>query len=215
MAQEPGTSVPFEQENVRGFLHLPSRGAERGLVLTHGAGGNCGSPLLAAVAEAFCSEGIGVLRCDLPFRQKRPRGPPSPGMAAADRAGLRSAAQAMRAFAPGKIYLGGLSYGGRQASMLAEEPGVAEALLLLSYPLHPPGKPDQSRTGHFPQIHVPAIFVHGTSDPFGTTGELELAMSMIPATTRFIPVQGAGHELKHGRFDLQAIVIALLETDRR
>jgi uncharacterized protein len=212
---QPGNSVPFEQGDVRGFLHLPSRGAERGLVLTHGAGSNCGSPLLAAVADAFCREGIGVLRCDLPFRQKRPRGPPSPGMAAADRAGLRSAAQAMRAFAPGKIYLGGHSYGGRQASMLAaEEPGVAAALLLLSYPLHPPGKPEQPRTGHFPKIHLPAVFVHGTSDPFGATDELELALRMIPSTTRFIPVQGAGHDLKHGLFDLQATVTALMETDR-
>ena len=169
---------------------------------------------MIAVANAFCDGGIGVLRCDLPFRQKRPKGPPFPAMSAADRAGLRSAAQALRALTPGRIYLGGHSYGGRQASMLAaDEPKVADALLLLSYPLHPPNKPDQLRTEHFSKIHIPAVFVHGTADPFATTAELELAVGVIPAPTRLLPIEGVGHDLKNGRFNLQALVGALLEMD--
>jgi uncharacterized protein len=133
-------------------------------------------------------------------------------MASADRAGLRSAVTALRAVTPGKIYLGGHSYGGRQASMLvAEDANIADALLLLSYPLHPPNKPDQLRSDHFPKIHVPAVFVHGTSDPFGNAAEMELAVGTIPAPTLLLPIEGVGHDLKNGRFNLQAIVTALLE----
>src|SRR5207248_6418450 len=88
----------FAERDVRGFLHLPNAAPERGLVLTHGAGGNCRAPLLVAAAEAFCAAGFVVLRCDLPFRQRRPSGPPSPAGAAADRAGLRAAGDAMHFF---------------------------------------------------------------------------------------------------------------------
>src|SRR6266403_2580473 len=111
----------FAERDVRGFLHRPNSAAERGLVLTHGAGGNCRAPLLVAAAEAFSDAGLAVLRCDLPFRQRRPHGPPSPSGAAADRAGLRQAVAALRAIASGPIILGGQSYGGRQATMLAAD----------------------------------------------------------------------------------------------
>jgi uncharacterized protein len=203
--------IPFEQTGIRGFLHRPERAGGRGLVLTHGAGGNCRSPLLIAAAEAFCAEGVSVLRCDLPFRQRRATGPPSPSTAAADREGLRRAVEAMRELAPGQIFLGGQSYGGRQATMLtADEPELALALLLFSYPLHPPGKPDRPRTEHFPRLRVPAVFVHGASDPFGSIEELRSAVSLIPSPTRIIPIAGAGHDLKRGRFDLGPVVAALM-----
>src|SRR3977135_3040535 len=81
----------FADRDVRGFLPRPKPAAERGFVLTHGAGGNCRAPLLVAAAEAFSAAGFVVLRCDLPFRQRRPAGPPSPAGAAAGRAGLRAA----------------------------------------------------------------------------------------------------------------------------
>ena len=127
------------------------------------------APLLAAAADAFADAGLWVLRCDLPFRQRRPTGPPSPATAAADREGLRSAVEAMRELVPGAVFLGGQSYGGRQATMLAaDEPELAAGLLLFSYPLHPPGKPDRLRTEHFPRLRVPAVFVQGTADPFGS-----------------------------------------------
>jgi predicted alpha/beta-hydrolase family hydrolase len=216
MSQDPITGVAFEKGDVRGFLHMPAGGSEVGLMITHGAGSNCQAPLLIAVANAFCDEGVSVLRCDLPFRQKRPKGPPSPAMAAADRAGLRSAVLALQALVPGRTYLGGHSYGGRQASMVAaEEATVADALLLLSYPLHPPQKPDQLRSAHFPKIHAPAVFVHGTSDPFGTLGEMEAAVRTIQAPTQLLPIEGAGHDLKHGRFNLRALVSALSDVGSR
>jgi predicted alpha/beta-hydrolase family hydrolase len=212
MPSDPISSVPFEKEGVRGFLHRPA-GAERGLVLTHGAGGDCNAPLLLAVADAFNDAGLCVLRCDLPFRQKRKSGPPFPAMATADRAGLRDAVRALQELVSGPIYLGGHSYGGRQASMLAaEDPGLAKALLLLSYPLHPPGKPDQLRTAHFPNLRSPAVFVHGAADPFGSIAELTAAVAMIPAQTQILPIEGAGHDLGRGRFVSPALVAALLNA---
>jgi uncharacterized protein len=207
--------VPFETDGVRGFLHRPDDAAGGGLVLTHGAGGNCSAPLLVAAAVAFGAAGLHVLRIDLPFRQKRPSGPPSPSGAAADRAGLRRAVDALRAIVPGEITLGGQSYGGRQGTMLAaDEPGLVDALLLFSYPLHPPGKPDRLRTEHFPRLRVPALFVHGTADPFGSIAELRSAISAIPSPTQVMPIEGAGHDLRRGRFELAAVVAAALEQLR-
>src|SRR3989442_13201696 len=113
--------VPFAEGSIYGFLHRPEDAARQGLVLTHGAGGNCRAPLAVAAAEAFAGAGVAVLRCDLPFRQRRPSGPPSSAGAAADRAGLKEAVLALRGIVAGGVSLGGQSYGGRQATMLAAE----------------------------------------------------------------------------------------------
>lgn len=178
---------------VRGVLH-PADGAD-GLVLTHGAGGTKDAPLLVAVANAFAERGVAVLRCDLPYRQVRARGAPSPSGAARDRDGLRTALAVLRTRVTGRLFLGGHSYGGRQASMLlAEDPTLASVLLLQSYPLHPPNRPRDLRTAHLPKLRVPALFVHGTTDPFGTQDELEKARALIPAKTTLLTVAG-GHDL--------------------
>jgi predicted alpha/beta-hydrolase family hydrolase len=199
------TSAPYDAEGVRGYLHKAG-GARDGMALTHGAGGNCNAPLLLAVADAFQAAGVTVLRCDLPFRQQRPSGPPRPADAAKDRAGLRAAVAAMRQLVAGRIVLAGLSYGGRQASMLAaEEPQLVEALMLLSYPLHPPGKPAQMRTAHLPELRSRALFVHGSNDPFGSIGEMEAALRIITAPHELIVIEGAGHDLRRGRFDLSLL----------
>jgi hypothetical protein len=187
----------IEQEMIRGWLHCPEGSPHRqGLVITHGAGSNCNSPLLVAVAEAFAAAGYPVLRCDLPYRQLKPTGPPIPGGSARDREGLRRAAGVMRRITE-EVILGGHSYGGRQASMLAaEDPGnIAEMLLLLSYPLHPPRKPEQLRTAHFPALRTPALFIHGTRDPFGLIEEMQTAIELIPGPTKLFPIEKAGHEL--------------------
>ncbi|HEY1258090.1 MAG TPA: alpha/beta fold hydrolase [Stellaceae bacterium] len=205
--------VPFERPGVRGFLHRPAGSGGDGLVLAHGAGGDCNAPMLVAAAAAFSAAGLCVLRCDLPFRQRRPKGPPSPSTAAADRDGLRRAVEAMRAQVRGRVFLGGRSYGGRQATLLAaEEPEVAAGLLLLSYPLHPPGKAERLRTEHFPRLSLPAVFVHGTRDVFGSIDELRRAVTAIPTPTQIVTIDGAGHDLRKGRFDLGPIVTALLNA---
>jgi len=124
--------------NVVGFLHRPAVSSRDAIVLTHGAGSNCRTQLLLALAEALAEAGMLVLRCDLPYRQSSPQGPPKPGGAERDREGLGNAVLALRALAPGRIFLGGHSYGGRQSSLLvASRPELVEGLLLLSYPLHP------------------------------------------------------------------------------
>lgn len=194
------------EDGIDGYLHEPEQTPVAGLVLTHGAGGNCGSPLLIAVAEALLEFRIAVLRCDLPFRQRRRSGPPFPAQAAADREGLRKAVEALRSRVGGEIFLGGHSYGGRQASMLAaEEPQLVDGLLLLSYPLHPPDKPAQLRTSHFGALSTPALFVHGTKDPFGTIDELRSALELIRAKKWLLPVEGAGHDLKGRKVPAQEI----------
>ncbi len=201
-------STPFDEGSVHGFLDRPAGALGDGLVLTHGAGGDSRMALLAAVSGAFTAAGVCVLRCDLPFRQRRPHGPPSPSTAAGDRAGLRDAVAAMRAIVPGRVFLGGQSYGGRQASMLvAEAPELAAGLLLLSYPLHPPGKPERPRTEHFPALRTPSLFVHGPNDPFASTDELRAALALTAAPVEMVEIAGAGHDLARGAFDVAGLVV--------
>jgi predicted alpha/beta-hydrolase family hydrolase len=190
------SDVSNKEVAVRGYLHRSPEPEADCLILTHGAGANCQSPLLIGLADAFCAAGLTVLRCDLPFRQSRPQGPPPRGSAERDQEGLRAAVAAVRQFSKSRIYLGGHSYGGRQASMLAaSEPELAAGLLLLSYPLHPPKQAAELRVRHLPSLHVPAMFVHGMRDGFGTISEMESALAMIPARTELLAVASAGHEL--------------------
>lgn len=186
--------------SVQGFLHRPTTSNGNGLVLTHGAGANCQTLLLTGLAEAFCAEGLTVLRCDLPFRQLRPHGPPARGSAERDQKGLQAAVDSMRALVKGNVFLGGHSYGGRQASLLsADGPGLVERLLLLSFPLHPPKRPEVLRSAHFPSLQTPAFFVHGARDGFGSPEEMDAALKLIPVPTKLTLVAGAGHELMTNR----------------
>ncbi len=97
-----------------------------------------------------------------------------------------------------------------------EEKQLADGMLLLSYPLHPPSRPDQPRTQHLPKIEVPVMFVHGTHDPFGTIDELESARKLISARNLLLPVEGAGHDLgfkgKKKREELPAAVLAAFQA---
>jgi uncharacterized protein len=201
----------FSHGIVSGVLHKPEDSRESlggGLILTHGAGSNRDAPVLVALASALAKIGIYVLRCDLPFRQKRRSGPPYPAGASEDRKGLREAVDQMRTVVSGKILLGGHSYGGRQASILAaEDPGLVAGLLLLSYPLHPPKKPSEMRTGHFAALKTPCLFVHGAEDPFGSMTEMRSALSLIPVRKELLEIRGAGHELTRGeRADLGTLI---------
>jgi hypothetical protein len=79
--------------------------------------------------------------------------------------------------------------------LAAETPAIANALLLLSYPLHPPRKPEQLRTQHFPRLQTPTLFIHGTRDPFGSIEEMTVALTAIPARHQLVAIEKAGHEL--------------------
>lgn len=206
--RDPPAAPPHELP--AGRLHIPTNPNGDSLILTHGAGANSNAPLLVALAEAFCASGITVLRYDLPFRQLRPHGPPPRGSAEHDQQGLRTAVDFMRQQTSGHIFLGGHSYGGRQASILcASAPGLVDRLLLLSYPLHPPQRPTELRTAHFPNLKTPALFVSGTRDGFATIDELSAAIKLIPAKTDLLPITSAGHELmtKKNRDELPKIIV--------
>jgi hypothetical protein len=205
--------LPFADSDreypVRGYFHIPANASGDGLVITHGAGSNCESPLLIALATSFSESGVTVLRCDLNFRQLRPHGPPPRGSAERDQQGLRTAIDAMRLKVSGRVFLGGHSYGGRQASILASSDAtLADVLLLLSYPLHPPNRPSELRTAHFPALRIPALFVHGARDAFGTNEELAAALKLIPARTELLSIENSGHELmtSRNRADLSEMI---------
>lgn len=200
----------FALGGVRGVLHRPEQQGGGALILTHGAGSDSNTPMLTRMARAFEANGYLVLRYDLPFRQMRK--PPNPANAVRDRAGIVEAAAAVRGLTTGRILAGGHSYGGRQTAMAAaEHPELASGLLLLSYPLHPPGKPQQMRTAFFPELCTPALFVHGTRDGFGSPEELREAMALIPARTDLLAVEGAGHDLKRAG-DMAADILARLHA---
>jgi uncharacterized protein len=193
-------SIPFanveSHPEIHGFLHSASRPTGDTVVLTHGAGANCQSKLLVGISDALAASGFMVLRFDLPFRRARPHGPPPFGGATKDRDGLRRAVAIVRDKTKGRIFLGGHSYGGRQATItVSEEPQLVDGLLLLSYPLHPPKRPEELRTKHFPYLAKPAFFVHGTRDPFGTIAEMQSALALLSAAHALFEVEGAGHDL--------------------
>ncbi len=186
-------------EAIAGVAHRPDGVPVGAVVLTHGAGGCRESPLLIEICEQWARRGWLAVRYDLPYRRRRPKGPPS-GSAATDQAGVSDAVAVVRELTDGPLIAGGHSYGGRLTSMVvAEQPGIADELTLFSYPLHPPGKPERLRTEHFPAIGVPTVFTHGSSDPFGSLDELRGAVALIPAATEIVEVSGARHDLKPPR----------------
>ncbi len=187
----------FVMPGIRGTLHRPEQESGDAIVLTHGAGADADAALLVRLAQSFAEAGHLTLRYNLPFRQNRPKGPPHPSTAARDREGIGQAVEAVKKLIRGRVFAGGHSYGGRQTAMAAaERPDMVAGLLLLSYPLHPPGKSHQKRTAYFPELRTPALFVHGTADPFGTVEDLREAIALIPARTDVLVVEGAGHDLK-------------------
>ncbi len=182
-------------EDIGGVAHQPASTPVGVVLLTHGAGGNRDAPLLVALCQEWARHSWLAIRYNLPFRRRRPKGPPS-GSAAADQAGIAEAIALARTLTDGPVIAGGHSYGGRLTSMAAAGDSVApDALALSSYPLHPPGKPDRLRTEHFGAITVPTVFTQGSADPFGSTAELRAAVALIPAPTEILEVTGTRHDL--------------------
>lgn len=194
-------------DDIAGIAHEPA-GTPAGVVmLTHGAGGSRESPLLIRICDEWAGRGWLAVRYNLPYRRRRPKGPPS-GSAAGDRDGIVEALTLARTLADGPVIAGGHSYGGRQTSMVvAENPELVELLTLFSYPLHPPGKPDRLRTEHFGAITVPTVFTHGTSDPFGSIEEVRAAARSIPGPVEILEITGARHDLGSKSLDVPALAV--------
>jgi predicted alpha/beta-hydrolase family hydrolase len=194
-------------EAIAGVAHEPDGTPSGVVVLTHGAGGSRESALLQKLCDEWARRGWLAVRYNLPYRRRRPKGPPS-GSAVADRAGIVEAITVCRDLADGPLIAGGHSYGGRQTSMVvAEDAQPVDLLMLFSYPVHPPGKPERARTEHLPDIAVPTVFTHGTSDPFGTLDELRAAAALIAAPTEIVEITGARHDLGSKTLDVPALAV--------
>jgi predicted alpha/beta-hydrolase family hydrolase len=191
---------------VAGLAHAPKGKARGTVLLTHGAGGNRDSAMLIKLCDEWARRGWLAVRYDLPYRRRRPKGPPS-GSAKTDQAGIVEAVELARADAEGPVVAGGHSYGGRMTSMAVAEGLEVDALTLFSYPLHPPGKPERARTEHLPRVTVPTVFTHGTSDPFGTIDELRAAVALVSAATELVEVTGARHDLGSKTLDVPALAV--------
>lgn len=174
-------------------IHDPDGDVRATLILAHGAGGNRDAAMLRLLGEELATRGVRTVRIDLPYRRLRPKGPPPPSGQPADRAAFAEAAKFLEVEGP--VIWGGHSYGGRMASMaIAEGPDRPDLLLLSSYPLHPPGRPEKARTAHLPDIAIPTVFVHGKRDPFATPDELAAAAELVTGPTTIVEVSAA-HDL--------------------
>ena len=174
----------------------PGSAGEIAVLLAHGAGSDAQAPALVAVDTALAAGGVPALRFDYPYRQAGRRTPDRPSVL--DRA-TRDAAAALAAgtgLSPDRLVLGGRSMGGRYCSLAVgaeEDPVPALGLLLLGYPLHPAGRPDELRTAHFPRLRVPVLFVSGDRDALAGRAALEAAATAIPGPVTFHWIEGADH----------------------
>ncbi|HEV7854185.1 MAG TPA: alpha/beta family hydrolase [Mycobacterium sp.] len=194
-------------DDIAGIAHEPDGKPRGAVVLTHGAGGSRESALLKKICDEWARRGWLAVRYNLPYRRRRPKGPPS-GSAATDQAGIVEAIELVRSMAKGPVVAGGHSYGGRMTSMVvADGAAGVDALTLFSYPLHPPGKPERARTEHLPRIEVPTVFTHGTSDPFGSIDELRAAAALIPASADVVEITGARHDLGAKSLDVPVLAV--------
>ena len=194
-------------DQISGIAHEPSGKPTGAVMLTHGAGGSRESPLLQKICDEWAARGWLAVRYNLPYRRRRPKGPPS-NSAASDQAGIVEAVELARTLTNGPVIAGGHSYGGRMTSMVvADDAAKVDALTLFSYPLHPPGKPERARTEHLPRISAPTVFTHGTTDPFGSLDELHAAAALIPATTEVVEITGARHDLGSKSLNVPALAV--------
>ncbi len=193
-------------DDIAGVAHEPDGTAAGVVLLTHGAGSNRDAPLLVRLCDEWARHGWLAIRYDLPYRRRRPKGPPS-NSAASDQQGIIEAIELAHTLTDGPVIAGGHSYGGRMTSMVAAAGAELAVLTLSSYPLHPPGKPERARTEHLPQITVPTVFTHGTADPFGTIAELTAAAALIPAPTELVEITGARHDLGSKTLDVPALAV--------
>ncbi len=164
-----------------------------GLLLTHGAGGGADHRLLVAVEEALA---IPVRRMEFPYRREGRRAPDRAPKLIASLLDEVATFTAELGVASDQLVLGGRSMGGRMCSMAVAEGLAAAGLVLLSYPLHPPGKPERLRIEHFGSIDVPTLMINGDRDPFGTPEEVDREIGAIAGPVRVHWLEGQRHDPK-------------------
>jgi predicted alpha/beta-hydrolase family hydrolase len=192
-------TIPAEREQTSGLLYRAAAGSSLDvtLVLAHGAGAGQDSPFMAGFARGLAECGVDVLTFNFLYTEQRRRVPDrTPKLEACYRAAI---AAARSHFARDTTFIGGKSMGGRIATHLAaaddaEALGIA-GLVLLGYPLHPPGKPEQLRAAHLSRIQVPMLVIQGERDPFGTPQELGPALEAVPGPVTLHVVEKGDHSL--------------------
>lgn len=186
-----------------------------GLILTPGAGADRNHSALVAIDRAVSALGIAVRRVDFPYRAAGRKSPDRPPVLMAT---IREAAESLAGeldVGLERLVLGGRSMGGRMSSMLVAEGHPAAALVLVSYPLHPPGKPDKPRIDHLGSIRVPTLFVSGTKDAFGTPQELQSAVRAIPGTVTVEWLDQGDHGLRRRDDEVAKLVATWIESAGR
>ncbi|MBW3668228.1 MAG: dienelactone hydrolase [Actinobacteria bacterium] len=190
---------------------MPAR-KQAALLLTPGAGADRDQSALVAMDEALSACGVVVERMDFPYRQAGRRAPDKPPVLLA---AVRQGADALAAragVAPERVVLGGRSMGGRMCSMAVAEGLPALGLVLVSYPLHPPGKPDRLRVEHFSRLALPCLFVSGTRDAFATPDELHAHTAAIPGPVAHRWIEGGDHGLRRKDAEVAAAVREWVEV---
>ena len=188
---------------------LPSHGGT-GLLLAPGASAGRDQSALVAIDAAATLAGATVARMDFPYRKAGRRAPDrEPVLLAAVRQEVE-ALSAQSGLPVGRLILGGRSMGGRMCSMAAAEGLDVLGLALVSYPLHPPGRPDRLRTAHFERLRVPCLFVSGTRDAFGSPEELEEATKAIPGKVTHVWFDGKDHSLRNADAEVARVVVSWL-----
>ncbi|HLN16231.1 MAG TPA: alpha/beta family hydrolase [Acidimicrobiales bacterium] len=172
------------------------RSTPAGLVLTPGAGADRNQSALVAIDAALDEVGVAVRRIDFPYRIAGRRSPDRPPVLIAAVAEAADSLATELGVAPKRVALGGRSMGGRMCSMAVADGLQAAALVLVSYPLHPPGRPDQLRVEHFARLDVPCLFVSGTKDTFATPEELQREVRVIPGPVTTVFLDGGDHGLR-------------------
>jgi hypothetical protein len=160
-------------------------------VCAHGAGGHRSDKGMLATAAALCSRGIGTVRFNFLYTERKSGRPdPMPKLMDTVASVVHRARSELR---PSRLVIGGRSMGGRAASMLAADGFAADGLLLLAYPLHPAGKPEQLRDAQLPRIQMPVLCFSGTRDPLCTRALMERALTTVTARWAMHWIEGADH----------------------
>ena len=196
-------TIGVEREQTTALIYQAASGSsmDATLVLAHGAGAGQQSPFMAGFARGIAERGVDVLTFNFFYTEQRRRVPDrTPKLEACYRAAIAAAREHC---ARGTAFIGGKSMGGRIATHLAaaddaDASGIA-GVVLLGYPLHPPGKPDQLRAAHLPRIRVPMLFIQGERDSFGTPDELRPVLDPISSQITLHVVENGDHSLAPSR----------------
>jgi uncharacterized protein len=187
------------------------------LVLAHGAGAGQTSPFMVRVAKGLADRGISTATFDFPYMTAKRHVPDKPPVL--EDAWRQAIDDAARTFAALPLFIGGKSMGGRIATQVAAADGgpttPVRGIVLLGYPLHPPGRPQQRRDAHLPAIDIPMRFVQGSRDTFGTAADIAALLPKLKHATLY-EVAGGDHSFKtSGRKDtLEPIMDTVAEWIR-